>query len=87
MAGIGEASAIIAVISLGFTLSTTLTTYVADVRDGQDEIASLANDLKGTAILMQELARLLTEDLSTHGWSAGGRFLARKCFMDCALSW
>lgn len=83
MSGIGEASAIIAVVSLGYSIQASLTTYVIDVREGKAEIASLTNELKATVIHIEELEKLLKENDVTHGWSKGGRFLAVKCITDC----
>lgn len=48
MAGIGEASAIIGVIQVGFSFATALNTYVSDVSEAGDDISSLISDIEAT---------------------------------------
>lgn len=85
-AGIGEASAIAAFIHIGFSLATTLTTYIADVKDAPDEISSLATEIDATLRQVQELDNLLKDNDKTKGWNQNGVVLAQKCRTDAEKS-
>ena len=59
MVGIGEASAVIAVVQVGFSLATALNTYTADVSDARDDISSLASDIEATFGQLCDLGKLI----------------------------
>jgi hypothetical protein len=61
-AGIGEVSAVATFLQIGFSLATTLTTYIADVKDAPDEIAGLASEIDSTLRHVGELDLLLLEN-------------------------
>ena len=82
MAGIGEASAIATFVPIGFSLATSLTTYIGDVKDAPDEIASLAVEIDATLRLVEELEVLLTSNKATGGWNDNGVAFAIKCRRD-----
>lgn len=46
MSGVGEASAIITVASLGFNLSTALIGYIADFKDAAPHISRVSDEGK-----------------------------------------
>ena len=81
-AGIGEASAIATFLQVGFSLATTLTTYIADVKEAPDEISSLATEIDATLRQVQELDNLLSANEETKGWNENGVILAKKCRTD-----
>lgn len=59
MAGLGEASAIIGVVQVGFSLARTLNTYVGDYKDSRDSIINLAVQLETTILHVRELNTLI----------------------------
>jgi hypothetical protein len=59
MAGIGEASAVIGVVQIGFSLARTLSTYIGDYKDSRDSIISLAVQLDSTILHVKELNALI----------------------------
>ena len=79
MSGIGEASAIIGVVQVGFSLARTLNTYIGDYRDSRDSIVSLASELDATIIQVKELNALVA---SSNAASDGSKRLAEKCIKD-----
>jgi hypothetical protein len=83
MDGVSGVSAVVAIAQLGFSLATTLNTYVADVRNGRDDIANLANEIEATVIHVEELDKLIEENSITHGWNQNGLKIAKKCCTDC----
>ena len=80
--GIGEASAIATFLQVGFSLATTLTTYIADAKDAPDDIAGLATEIDATLRQVQELETLLSENEKTKGWNENGIIFAKKCRTD-----
>jgi hypothetical protein len=79
MSGIGEASAVIGVVQVGFSLARTLNTYIGDYRDSRDSIVSLASELDATIIQVKELNSLVA---SSNAASDGSKRLAEKCIKD-----
>jgi hypothetical protein len=79
MAGIGEASAIIGVVQVGFSLARTLNTYIGDYKDSRDSIIGLAAELDATIIQVKELNTLV---ISSKAASDGSKKLAEKCVKD-----
>jgi hypothetical protein len=83
MDGVSGASAIFTITQVGLSLATTLNTYVADVRNGRDDITNLANEIGATVIHIQELNNLIEGNSRTWGWSDNGLLLAKKCCTEC----
>lgn len=83
MAGIGEASAVIAVVQVGFSLATALNTYIADVSDARDDISSLASDIEATFGQLRDLGKLIKKNETAKAWSEDGSRNAQKCVTDC----
>lgn len=79
MSGIGEASAVIGVVQVGFSLARTLNTYIGDYKDSRDSIISLAAELDATIIQVKELNSLVASNKSA---SDGSKKLAEKCTKD-----
>jgi hypothetical protein len=79
MAGIGEASAIIGVVQVGFSLARTLNTYIGDFKDSRESIIGLAAELDATIIQVKELSSLV---VTSKAASEGSKKLAEKCVKD-----
>ena len=79
MSGIGEASAVIGVVQVGFSLARTLNSYIGDYRDSRDSIVSLASELDATIIQVKELNSLVGNSKTA---SEGSKKLAEKCIKD-----
>lgn len=79
MSGIGEASAVIGVVQVGFSLARTLNSYIGDYRDSRDSIVSLASELDATIIQVKELNALVRNSKTA---SEGSKKLAEKCIKD-----
>jgi hypothetical protein len=79
MSGIGEASAVIGVVQVGFSLARTLNTYIGDYKDSRDSIISLASELDATIIQVKELNSLVRNSKTA---SEGSKKLAEKCIKD-----
>jgi hypothetical protein len=82
MAGIGEASAIIGVVQVGFSLARTLNTYIGDYKDSRESIIGLAAELDATIIQVQELNSLVASSKAAKSLGEGSRKLAEKCVQD-----
>jgi len=79
MSGIGEASAVIGVVQVGFSLARTFNTYIGDYKDSRDSIISLASELDATIIQVKELNSLVGNSKTA---SEGSKKLAEKCIKD-----
>ena len=86
MAGIGEASAIVGLVQVGFSLATALNTYVSDVSDAGDDISSLISDIEATFGQLRDLGKLIEKNEKTKAWSEDGLRNAKKCVTDCEKS-
>lgn len=82
MAGIGEASAIIGTVQIGFSLARTLNTYIGDYKDSRDSIIGLAAELEATIIQVNELRSLVENSQSSNVLGEGSIKLAEKCTKD-----
>lgn len=58
MAGIGEATAIIAVAQVGISLSNTLIAYVGEVRDAPSRIDRIGNEVLTTSERLKDIGGL-----------------------------
>ena len=65
MAGIGEASAIIAVAQAGISLSMVIVAYVGDVRDAPKSISRIGNEIKSTSGRLEEIAEIIRDNPKT----------------------
>jgi len=78
MAGIGEASAVIAVVQVGFSLARTLGTYIGDYKDSRDSIIGLAGQLETTILHVRELNTLVRSSEAAGYVSADSRKVAEN---------
>ena len=62
LAGIGDASAIIAVADLGLKLAQTLVTIIGDFRDAAININRLRDEIRLTSICLQQLGDLAKQN-------------------------
>ena len=83
MSGIGEASAIISVVELGFSLATALNTYVCSVSAAPDDVSSLSSEIEATLSHLRGLESLITKNEETKAWDKDGLDLARGSITDC----
>jgi hypothetical protein len=83
MAGVEEASAIIAIVHLGFSLAIALNTYVSEVREARNDILGLSSDIDSTFAQLRDLGKLIEQNETTKIWSEDGVKLAQKCVTDC----
>ena len=81
-AAVGEASAIATFLQLGFSLAKVLTTYIDDVKDTPEEIASLAREIDSTLRHLEELNALIDYNKAARIWNANGEALAQQCRAD-----
>jgi hypothetical protein len=82
MAGIGEASAIIGVLQVGFSLAVTLQGYVGDYKDAREDIISLATDIEATLTQIERLTELLKTNKQAKILDDNGVKLAEICRDD-----
>ncbi len=61
-AGIGEASAILTVTQLGFSLSSKLAEFVGDYKEAGNLMKSLSDDIEGTSTSLQQLYELAKQN-------------------------
>ncbi len=85
MAGIGEATAIIALAETGFSLARAINTYISDVSDAKDDILALSSDIDSTFRNLRDLANFIEKNETTKVWSDDGAENARKCVRDSEL--
>lgn len=78
MAGIGEASAVIGVVQVGFSLARTLSTYIGDYKDSRDSIISLAVQLETTILHVRELNTLVRSNEAAGSVSEDSRKVAEN---------
>jgi hypothetical protein len=82
-AGIGEASAIIAVVEIGLSLANALNTYVASVAAAPDDISNLSSEIDATLSHLRGLESLIQKNKETRAWDDDGLELAKRCIADC----
>ena len=83
MAGIGEATAIIAVAQLGITVARSIFEYSGEVKDASNEIRRIGRDLCTTSERLEEIGRLIENNHTTQLFSEGGIASAVRCSNDC----
>lgn len=85
MAGIGEASAIIAVAQAGISLSMVIIAYVGHVRDAPKSISRIGNEIKSTSGRLEEIAEIIRDNLNTRLLLDTAVADATRCSFDCEL--
>jgi hypothetical protein len=82
MAGIGEATAIVATIEVGFSLAKTLIAVVSDYKSAREDISSVATEIDATLNQAAELDTLVKNNATTRRLNDRGLKLAEKCKLD-----
>ena len=85
MAGIGEASAIIAVAQAGISLSMVIIAYVGDVRDAPKSISRIGNEIKSTSGRLEEIAEIIRDNPNTRLLLDTAVGDATRCSSECEL--
>ena len=85
MAGIGEASAIIAVAQAGISLSMVIIAYVGDVKDAPKSVSRIGNEIKSTSGRLQEIAGIIEDNPSTGLLLDTAIGDATRCSSECEL--
>ena len=84
MAGIGEASAIIAIAQVGIKVSKIIFEYAGEVKEAPKEISRIGRDICTTSERLEEIGRLINKNHTSHLFSEGGIASARRCSTDCS---
>lgn len=82
MEAVGGASAVLAVLQVGFSLARTLSTYIGDYKDARESIISLAGELDTTITQINELNALVENTESAAQLNENSRKLAKQCVDD-----
>lgn len=83
MAGIGEASAILAVAQIGISLSNTLITYFGEVQDAPIRIQHIGNEVLITSERLKDIGELVDKNHQTRIFSDEGVLSAARCSEEC----
>lgn len=83
MAGVGEASAIIAIAQFGVKFSVTVWEFAGEVRGARKEIGRLVNNIRTTSERLQEIGRLVKENPVSRLFNEVGIEGAVRCSNDC----
>ena len=83
MAGIGEASAIIAVAQVGIKVSKTIFEFVGEAKDAPKEIRRIGRDICTTSERLEEIGRLIDNNHTSRFFNQGGIASAVRCSNDC----
>ena len=83
MAGIGEASAILAVAQLGISLSNSLISYIGEVQDAPFRIQRISNEVATTCERLRDIGDLVDRNHQTHIFSEEGVQSAVRCSEEC----
>ena len=83
MAGVGEASAIIAVAQFGVNISVIVWEFAGEVRGARKEIGRLVNNIRTTSERLQEIGRLVEENPVSRLFNKEGIEGAVRCSKDC----
>ncbi|RMY30494.1 hypothetical protein D0866_07963 [Hortaea werneckii] len=73
------AASVVGLAQFGFSLATTLITYVGDFRDASDDITGLANEITATYRQVGELKSLLDKNKTSQSLSDSVRLEAEDC--------
>lgn len=82
-AGVGEASAIIAIAQIGIKVSKTIFEYAGEVKEAPVEISRIGRDMCTTSERLQEIGRLIDQNPTTQLFREGGIASAVRCSKDC----
>ncbi|MCJ1456413.1 hypothetical protein MMC28_006774 [Mycoblastus sanguinarius] len=82
-AGIGEASAILAVAQIGISLSNTLIAYISEVKDAPSRIERIGNEIHTTSERLKDIGELVDTNKQTHIISQEGIHSAVRCSREC----
>jgi hypothetical protein len=83
MAGIGEATAIIAVAQIGIQASKTIFEFVGEVKEAPKEIRRIGRDICTTSERLEEIGRLIDNNHTSRFFNQGGIASAVRCSNDC----
>lgn len=83
-AGIGEASAILAVAQLGISLSNSLISYIGEVRDAPFRIQRISNEVATTCERLKDIGDLVEKNQQTNIFSQEGINSAVRCSEECS---
>jgi len=83
MAGVGEASAIVGIVGLGFSIAAALNTYVSGVSAARDDVTSLSSEIEATLAHLRGLESLIRKNEDTKAWDRDGLELANRAIEDC----
>ncbi|KAL8792210.1 MAG: hypothetical protein Q9195_005166 [Heterodermia aff. obscurata] len=83
MAGIGEASAILAVAQIGISLSNTIIAYVSEVQDASFRIQRIGNEILTTSERLKDIGELVDRNHQTRIFSEEGVHSAVRCSEEC----
>ncbi len=83
MAGIGEASAILAVAQIGFVLSNTLIAYIGEVKGAHSRINSIGNEIQTTSERLKEIGQLVEKNRQNPILSQASITSAVRCSSEC----
>ncbi|KAL8797714.1 MAG: hypothetical protein Q9195_000066 [Heterodermia aff. obscurata] len=82
-AGIGEASAILAVAQLGISLSNSLISYIGEVQDAPFRIQRISNEVATTSERLRDIGGLVAKNQQTNIFSEEGITSAIRCSDEC----
>lgn len=83
MAGIGEASAILAVAQIGFALSTTLIAYIGEVKGAHSRINGIGNEIQTTSERLKDIGQLVEKNRQNPILSQASITSALRCSSEC----
>ena len=83
MAGVGEASAILAVAQTGFVLSTTLIAYIGDVKGARSRINRIGSEIQTTSERLKEIGQLVEKNKQNPILSQASITSAVRCSSEC----
>ena len=82
-AGIGEASAILAVAQLGISLSNSLISYIGEVQDAPFRIQRISNEVATTSERLRDIGHLVATNQERNIFSEEGISSAIRCSDEC----
>lgn len=83
MAGIGEASAILTVATLGISLSNSLIAYIGEVQEAPSRIQRIGNEVLTTSERLKDIGDIVDKNGQTNTFSDEGVQSAIRCSEEC----
>ena len=83
MAGVGEASAILAIAQFGVKFSVTVWEFASEVKGARKEIGRLVDNIRTTSERLEEIARLVEENPVSRLFNRVGIKSAIRCSEVC----